>query len=78
MTLEQIERDVSEAIEKVFANGDYGLNEGEEDNHCGEKVLDYFRRLSQGDPEALAEQKEMMERLRQEDFSELEKNIKEL
>lgn len=68
MTLEQIERDVNEAIEKVFAN-DNRLNEGEEDNHCDDKINDYFRRLSQGDPEALAEQKEMLERLKNEDFS---------
>ena len=69
MTLEQIEHDVSEAIEKVFGNDDRLNGMGEEDNHCDEKINDYFHRLSQNDPEALAEQEEMIERSKKEKFS---------
>lgn len=76
--MKAIEADVSEAIKEVFADEDYGLNEGEEYNHCDTKTLDYLMRLSRGDPEALKREEEIAEKLSKEDFSALEKELAEL
>lgn len=79
MRKDEIKRDVSEAIDKIFANGkNKWENKGKEDNHCNEKTLDYFARLASGDEKALQKQRNMIERMSKEDFSGLEKELRKL
>ena len=79
MRKDEIKRDVSRAIDRIFANGkNKWENKGKEDNHCNEKTLEYFAALARGDKEALQKQRDMIERMGKEDFSDLEEELRKL
>ncbi|EAL5903449.1 hypothetical protein DSE64_08000 [Campylobacter lari] len=70
----EIKKEVDNAFEKVFSGNDR-INEGYTDNHCSKKTLDYFVGIYNQDEKAIKRQDEILAKLEEEDFSDLEKTI---
>lgn len=72
--LSNIRQEVDNAFSKVFS-GNNRLNEGCIENHCDEKTLDYFNGLYEGKESALERKKEILNKAKSLDMSNIETNI---
>lgn len=74
---ERIDKKVQTAIDKVWGSNTRP-NIGYIDNHSGEELADYFLKLADNDKDARAKQEAMLKKFEEEDFSEIDKRLREL
>ena len=72
--LSNIRQEVDNAFSKVFS-GNNRANEGCIENHCDKKTLDYFDGLYEGKKSSLQRKKEILNRAKSLDMSNIETNI---